>query len=178
MDPDRLLDRCCGKCSAQRRIDMPSFRQGVVMAIALVGGACLAAATAGSGFAQQGDTQNGALTAGPIGASGDTMPAKYSAKNDADDKLPIGAYRLKHLSAEQRQAIYRDVMRETAHGRPDDKVHPAIGTLVPSSVALQPVPADASAQVPDTNDLKFAVTQDKVVLVDPVSMMVVGVLPN
>jgi hypothetical protein len=157
---------------------MASFRQSVVMAIAFLGGACLAAATAGSGFAQQGDTQSGAPAPGPIGASGDTMPAKYSAKNDADDKLPLGAYRLKHLSAEQRQAIYRHVMRETAHGRPDDKVYSAVGTLVPSSVALQPVPADVSALVPDMKGLKFAVTQDKVVLVDPVSMMVVGVLPN
>ena len=40
------------------------------------------------------------------------------------------------------------------------------------------MPADTTAQVPDTKGLKFVAAQDKVVLVDPVSMMVVGVLPN
>lgn len=171
---------------------MSSFRRGALIVAALVSGACLAASAGPSAFAEQGDTQqmgseppqsvprtDGAPASyGPLGASGDTVPAKYSEKNDADDKLPLGAYRLKHLTAEQRQAIYRDITGKTAHGRPNDKIYPVIGTLVPSSVELQPMPADTTAQVPDTKGLKFVAAQDKVVLVDPVSMMVVGVLPN
>ena len=170
---------------------MWSIRHDAIVAAALIG-ASLVAATATFSFAEPGDTQHvgseppqsvpstdGAQPpAGPIGASGDTMPAKYSAKNDADDKLPLGGYRLKHLTAGQRDAIYRQVMGDKAHGRPNDKVQPVIGTQVPSSVALEDLPADATSQVPDTKDLKFVATQDKVVLVDPVSMMVVGVLPN
>jgi len=35
---------------------------------------------------------------------------------------------------------------------------------------------DIAAQVQDASDLKYFTAEDKVVLVDPVSMMVVGVL--
>jgi hypothetical protein len=112
--------------------------------------------------------------AGPIGASGDTMPAKYSAKNAADDKLPIGGYRLKHLTDDQRHAICRAVRGAAPSGGAN--IHPQVGALVPSSAALVPLPAEVTSQVPDTRDLKFTIAQDKVVLIDPVNMMVVGVL--
>jgi hypothetical protein len=112
--------------------------------------------------------------ASPIGASGDTMPAKYSAKNAADDKLPLGSYRLKHLTDDQRHAIYRAVRGAAPGGGAN--IHPQVGALVPSSAGLAPLPADVTSQVPDTRDLKFTIAQDKVVLIDPVNMMVVGVL--
>jgi hypothetical protein len=112
--------------------------------------------------------------AGPIGASGDTMPAKFSEKNAADDKLPLGGYRLKHLTDAERQAIYRSVSK--AKAEPNRNVHAAVGNQVPNSVALQPLPGEVTAQVPDTRGLKFVTARDKVVLVDPVNMMVVGVL--
>jgi Protein of unknown function (DUF1236) len=117
-----------------------------------------------------------AAPAGPIGASGDTMPAKYSEKNAADDKLPLGGYRLKHLTDAERQAIYRSVSKGKAPSVPNRDVHAEVGNLVPNSVSLQPLPGDITAQIPDTRDLKFVTAQDKVVLVDPVNMMVVGVL--
>ena len=111
----------------------------------------------------------------PLGASGDTMPAKYSAKNAADDKLPIGAYRLKHLTDAQRQAIYRAVMKDKPASSAS-AVHAQVGAEVPSSVELMALPTDVGAQIPDTRDLKFATVRDTLVLVDPVNMMVVGVI--
>lgn len=114
--------------------------------------------------------------AGPIGASGDTMPAKFSARNAADDKLPLGAYRLKHLTDAERQAIYRSVRAAAAPTAGSGDVHPDVGDLVPSAVVLQSLPGDVTTTIPDTRDLKFVTAHDKVVLVDPVNMMVVAVL--
>jgi hypothetical protein len=162
-------------------------------AIVLCAGASLAFAADGTPSTTPGDTQHigneppssvtntgdGAAPVGPIGASGDTIPAKYSARNAADDKLPLGAYRLKHLTEGQKQAIHRSIIRAHAPAATaDNGVHPAVGDLVPSGIALNPLPDDATAQVPETKDLKYVTTRDKVVLVDPINMMVVGVLPN
>jgi len=40
----------------------------------------------------------------------DDVPSTISEKNSRDDKLPVVAFRLKNLTDEQRQAIYRSVM--------------------------------------------------------------------
>ena len=50
---------------------------------------------------------NGALAVPGAAADSDTVPAKFSAQNAADDKLIITAYTFKNLSDEQRQAIYQ-----------------------------------------------------------------------
>jgi hypothetical protein len=167
--------------------------RGAIIVVALMGGAgfAIAADNAAPNSATRGDTHgneppsslavgaNGAVPVGPIGASGDTMPAKYSAQNDADDKLPLGGYRLKHLTQAQRQEIYRSVRLESSPATmADDTVHPAVGNLVPAAAVLWPLPDAVTAQVPYTKDLKFVPMHDKVVLVDPVSRMVVGVLPD
>jgi hypothetical protein len=41
------------------------------------------------------------------GAATDTIPAKFSEKNAADDRLIIVAYTFKLLNPEQRSAIYQ-----------------------------------------------------------------------
>ena len=46
---------------------------------------------------------NGVLSAPGAMTDVDTAPAKFSARTDADDKMPIAGYRLKHLTGEQLQ---------------------------------------------------------------------------
>src|SRR5258708_3965731 len=55
--------------------------------------------------------ENGALTVPGAAANGDTVPAKWSAQNDADDHVPTSGYALKHLTAEQRKAILASLRR-------------------------------------------------------------------
>ena len=55
---------------------------------------------------------NGAPAVPGAKAEGETVPAKFSAKNDADDKLSIWGYTFKHLSDAQRRAIYQAVKKE------------------------------------------------------------------
>ena len=49
---------------------------------------------------------NGALAVPGAPANTDTVPAKFSEKNAADDKLSTAAYTFKLLTVEQRGAIY------------------------------------------------------------------------
>src|SRR5258708_40156403 len=49
---------------------------------------------------------NGALAVPGAPTESDTVPAKFSAKNAADDELITVAYTFKTLTADQRRAIY------------------------------------------------------------------------
>src|SRR5262249_29892198 len=67
-------------------------------------------------------------------ANTDTVPAKFSAKNAADDGLIIIAYTFKTLTDEERRAIYQAVK-----GQPAAAFNEDVGTEVPPGVELHPV---------------------------------------
>src|SRR5262245_5272150 len=84
----------------------------VLIALALV---------AGNGFAMAQDKAdqdksqvfvNGALTVPGAPPDTDTVPAKFSARNDASDRLPIAAFRLKHLTDDQHREIHQQLSGE------------------------------------------------------------------
>src|SRR5262245_21644155 len=73
---------------------------------------------------------NGALAVPGAPENTDTVPAKFSAKNAADDKLITVAYTFKLLTDEQRRAIF-----EALKDRPVGAVFNAdVGAELPTSV--------------------------------------------
>jgi hypothetical protein len=113
---------------------------------------------------------NGALAVPGAPANTDTVPAKYSQKNAADEQLITTAYTFKTLSDDERRAIY-----EALKGQPAGSAFNAdIGTELPSGIELRPVPDDLAARVPQTKDYSYAVTHDRVLLVGT-SRVVAGV---
>jgi cytoskeletal protein RodZ len=114
---------------------------------------------------------NGALAVPGAPENTDTVPAKFSDKNAADDKLSTAAYTFKLLTEEQRAAIYAGLK-----GQPAGPAFNAdIGIELPSSVELRPVPDDVVARVLQTKDYRYAVADNRVLLVSPVTRYVVGV---
>jgi hypothetical protein len=104
---------------------------------------------------------NGALAVPGAPANTDTVPAKFSQKNAADDALITIAYTFKTLSDDQRHAIY-----DALKGQPSASAANAdVGTELPPSVELRPLPDQLAAQVPQTKGYRYAVTQDRVLLV-------------
>jgi hypothetical protein len=147
-----------------------SLRRGVIV-LALVGGATLAGATesANTGSTSP-DVHTGAGSNTPIGATGQTMPAKFSAENDALDKIPIMA-RLP-LTADQARMV-RDSL--AASSEPDAgtaAVGPA--TELPADVAIHDLPGNVTEQVPALKGYKFAKLADKIVIVSAPNRVVVG----
>src|SRR5260221_13517949 len=71
---------------------------------------------------------NGALAVPGAPANTDTVPAKFSAKNAADDKLIIIAYTFKTLTDEQRRAIY-----QALKDQPSSAFNADVGTELPRS---------------------------------------------
>jgi hypothetical protein len=124
---------------------------------------------------------NGALTAPGAPADVDTVPSKFSARTAADDKLPIAAYRLKHLTEAQRKDIRDAIGGATSPGLASRALDgfAQVGAEVPTSVALEqlrPIPAAVVGKVPGMNGTAYVVSEGKVLLVNATTLVVVGVL--
>src|SRR6266567_2928142 len=112
---------------------------------------------------------NGALAVADAPANTDTVPAKFSQKNAADDALITIAYTFKTLTDDERRAIY-----EALKGQPAAAFDADVGTELAPAIELRPVPNEVAARVPQTKGYRYAVTNDRVLLVGT-SRIVVGV---
>jgi hypothetical protein len=117
---------------------------------------------------------NGALAVPGAPAESDTVPAKFSAKNAADDALITVAYTFKTLTADQRRAIYQ-ALKDQPAGR---AFNAAIGDELPLAVDLHAVPDQVIASVPQTRDYRYTVADNRVLLVSPTTRIVVGAFPD
>ena len=77
---------------------------------------------------------NGALAVPGAPANTDTVPAKFSEKNAADDKLITLAYTFKLLTDEQRRAIYEGLKGFRRPGRPSTR--PSVSSCRPLSSCI------------------------------------------
>ena len=116
---------------------------------------------------------NGALAVPGAPANNDTVPAKFSAKNAADDELITIAYIFKTLTDDERRAIYQSLKDQPAGSAFDAD----IGTKVPPGIELRPVPDEVATRVPQTWNYRYAVAKDRVLLVGT-SRIVVGVFAD
>ena len=117
---------------------------------------------------------NGALAVPDAPANSQTVPAKFSAQNAADDKLVILAYTFKMLSEEERRAIYQALKDQPA----GQAFNADIGVELPPAVELHPMPAEVANRVPQTKDYRYAISDNRVLLVAPINRVVVGVFPD
>ena len=117
---------------------------------------------------------NGALAVPDAPANSQTVPAKFSAQNAADDKLVILAYTFKMLSEEERGAIYQALKDQPA----GQAFNADIGVELPPAVELHPMPAEVANRVPQTKDYRYAISDNRVLLVAPINRVVVGVFPD
>jgi len=119
---------------------------------------------------------NGSLAVPSAPQDVQDTPAKYSAKNSADDKTPTMAWPLP-LTDDQKRAI-RDRIVSAAAPEVPLKAKPA--DALPGWVDLQghvqDLPPDLKEKVPFLSDYKYVNTPDKILLVDPRERIVVGEL--
>jgi hypothetical protein len=112
---------------------------------------------------------DGALAV-PGALAGETVPAKFSAKNAADDALITVAYTFKTLSDEERRLIYQSLKDLPAGSAHDAEV----GDELPFAVDLRAVPDAVAARVPQVSGYQFANAGNRVLLVSPPTRIVVG----
>jgi hypothetical protein len=125
---------------------------------------------------------DGVLAAPGAPAAGETAPAKHSARIAADDTLPIAAYRLRYLTADQWRAIAGQLGRQRriapAGGETGGGGATVVGALVPASSlgALAPVPEDLATRFAELRGAGYMRAGGKLVLVDLANMLVIGVV--
>ncbi len=82
---------------------------------------------------------------------------------------------LTEFSMQQRAAIYAAVMKQPATPLPFD-TRVEVGTKLPPSAELQPLPDDIRAHISAASKYEFAVWRDQVLLVDPAEKTVADIL--
>jgi hypothetical protein len=114
----------------------------------------------------------GAGPSGPIGATIQTMPAKFSQRNDLLDHMPMMAWPLP-LNEQQRQQIYQTVMAEKSPPAADTAtLKPASALSFEQRREMRPLP-QALAAIDGLQGLHYVKANDKVLLVRPSTGIVV-----
>jgi len=124
---------------------------------------------------------NGMLDVPGASKDMDTAPAKYSARTNADDQIPIAGYRLKKLDAQQLQQIAQELnsQREAPAASPGPGNYAVVGAEVPADLAqtaLKAVPQTLTDKFIELRGTAFMRSAGKIVIVDPKNNLVVGVL--
>lgn len=120
----------------------------------------------------QATTGAGAGPPGPIGATIQTMPAKFSRRNDLLDHMPMMAWPLR-LNEQQRQQIYQAVMADkSTPAAGADALKPASALAFGQLQEMHPLP-QGIAGIDGLQGLKYVKGKDKVLLVRPSTGIVV-----
>ena len=137
----------------------PALRRGVIVATLI---ACVGIAAAQKGHRGVGDSDASAMdeTTGSVSSPGSKRAGAELA-----------------LSAEQRGRIYDSVMRI-----PDAPVAqapaPALADALSSEVPMQDLPASVTREIPLVQGHKFVKFDDRIVVVNPASRLVVAMIPR
>jgi len=110
---------------------------------------------------------------GPIGATMQTMPSKFSQRNDVLDRVPIKAWPLP-LSDQQQKQIYQAVMADKSQPAAGaDELKPAAALSADQAAnGMHPLPANLRG-IDGLQKLYFVKGKKKVLLVEPSTRTVV-----
>jgi hypothetical protein len=109
---------------------------------------------------------------GPIGATTQTMPAKFSQRNDVLDRVPTTAWPLP-LNEEQRRQIFNSVMADSSPPAAGAAaLKPGSSLSFEQTLDLYPLPG-AVADMDGLHGLQYVKGKDKVLLVRPPNGIVV-----
>jgi len=71
------------------------------------------------------------------------------------------------LSATQQKEVWKDLSRHATNQTAPSGFNAAIGTAIPSGISLYPLPRQAARDVPAVKPYRFAMLQNKVLIVNP-----------
>lgn len=109
---------------------------------------------------------------GPIGSTLQTVPAKFSQRNDLLDHVPIMSWPLR-LDEQQRQQIYQAVMADKSQPAADaDALQPATFLTFAQTRDVRPLPPSVSG-IDGLQGLGYIKVKNKVLLVRPPTGIVV-----
>jgi hypothetical protein len=116
---------------------------------------------------------NGALNVPGAPTDSQTVPAKFSKRNDAIDHVPVMAMQVLGFSDEQKRSII-----DAVHGAnaPVQSTSAKPAEELPIGITMQDWPTAASD--PAFAKMKYVRAQDRILLVEPTNRIVIGEIPN
>jgi len=94
---------------------------------------------------------------------------------DAESKAMSTPSQLR-LSPAQRTAVLNAVLQESGKVKAPPNLQASVGGQVPPSIELYTQPSGAMAQTPELRSLKYTMSQNQVLLVDPTTMRVIDII--
>ena len=71
------------------------------------------------------------------------------------------------LSATQQKEVWKDLSRHATNQTAPSGFNATVGTAIPSGISLYPLPRQAARDVPAVKPYRFAMLQNKVLIVNP-----------
>jgi hypothetical protein len=111
------------------------------------------------------------------GKNGKAAESNASRNNATTGQGAAASHGKANLTTEQRTKI-RTVIKEKVHVRPLTHVNFSVnvGTTVPRSVHVYPVPADVVTIYPEWRGYNFVLVNDEIVIIDPATFAIVEVI--
>ncbi len=72
-----------------------------------------------------------------------------------------------NLTTTQRRMAWNDLQKEATEQKTPPSFKPTVGSAVPSTINIKPVPSKAASDVPSLKSYDFAMTQGKLLIVNP-----------
>jgi hypothetical protein len=113
--------------------------------------------------------QNGRLAVPGAPPDSQTVPAKFSERNNALDELPTMAFPLP-LTDEQRQRIRAALSKAPVETGNNHRS----ADMLPSGINVRELSDQLTAEIPATRNLGYVRTSDRILLVSPPSRIVMG----
>jgi len=111
---------------------------------------------------------NGRLAVPGAPADSQTVPAKFSERNNALDELPTMAFPLP-LTDEQRQRI-----RDAVGKAPVETANTGLAELLPRGINVRELSNEVTTEIPAMRNLGYVRTSGKILLISPANRIVVG----
>ena len=138
---------------------------------------------ANTGAATEGPQNAGIIGTAPAnappGSSPQTVPSTLSPQNAAEDRRSW-MERALQLTDEEKQALRSSILRAPDAGAAatsDARIAQAkVGAILPSSVTMRDLPSEVAERLPQARGFKYVRAGDRLLIVQPESWTVVGVL--
>ena len=81
-----------------------------------------------------------------------------------------------NLSATQQKSIWKDISQHATSQSPPSGFNATVGEAIPSGVSTYPLPRQAARDVPAAKPYRYAMLQDKVLIVNPTDKKIADVV--
>jgi hypothetical protein len=95
------------------------------------------------------------------------VPAASAANHMSSRNKTTGASDTLTLSDSQQKSIWNDVSRRASNETAPSGFNASVGTVLPSDVSTRPLPRRAARDVPAVKPYRYAMMQDKLLIVNP-----------